>query len=435
MKNLINKIFNLRNVSFVKHTAVMQVGAVFTNAVNIIASVIFARILLPDNYGVYTLVFTFAGLIFLFMNWGVDRATLVFFAEAYEKKNKEEIRNILIYFIKSTLLISIIIGGLGFLIAPILANYFYGDSYIGELARIIVLAQIFVVFFEITTISFQVLRKIKSFVILDNIKNLLRVILSVSLIFGFGVFGIMFGHLLAFFLALIIAILAYSHLSSQNELLPTLKDLFKGWRDIKISNYFKFGFSIAVNQNITRLYSILPILFLSMFFSNADVGYFNIALKYISLPLMLVAPVSQLLSVRLPQLKVSANPLFVWNFLKASIMSGFIVIILVFFAVLFAPLLVKITYGQEYMPAVKVIYYLAPFAVFSGFAVGMGPLFRTLNKMKEIIIINGAVVVAGVLPAFYLIKNYGLIGISIVTVVWFLSSDLISFLYIRKHLK
>ncbi len=435
MTNLLESLKSFFRISFVKDTAIMQVGAVFMTGVSILASVIFARVLLPEKYGIYSLVFAFAGLISLFMNWGVDRAALVLLARAYEKKDRQEIKNILVYFMKVTLVVAIAVGGLGIIISPFLSEYFYRSSYVGELARMIILAEIFGLFFEMTSVTFQVLRKIKNYVILDNLRNLLRVGFGVILVFGFGVFGVMFGHLSAFFISFLLAVILYYRLASRNELLPSIGEILSGLKETRIKKYFNFGISIAVNQNISRLYSILPVIFLSMFYSSANVGYFNIALKYVSLPLMLVSPVGQLLSSRLPQLKASENPLFARNFYKASIFSGMIVLVLIVPALVLAPFLVKFFYGQEYAPAVKVIYYLVPFSLVSGFAVGLGALFRTLNKMKAIIIIDSFVVGLGIFPMYWLIKTYGLLGGALSTVLWYGVSDLAAFIYIRKFLK
>jgi len=139
--------------------------------------------------------------------------------------------------------------------------------------------------------------------------------------------------------------------------------------------------------------------------------------------------------VRLPQLKASNNPLFAKNFIKASLFSGAIVIALTVPAVILFPYLVHFFYGDAYAESVRIVYWLAPFAIFSGFAVGVGSLYRTLHKMKEVIIINSFIVAVGIFPVYLIIKMYGTTGIAIATVVWFFLSDFCSFLYIRRFLK
>lgn len=433
--NILDRVKKWRHISFVKDTAVMQMGSGFSTFINILASVAFARILLPEKYGVYSLVFALAGLFALFMNLGADRATLILFADAFEKKDKKEVLNIFIYFLKISLIVSLGIGGLAIIISPIVSTYMYGDPYVGELVRLVILANILGVFYEIISIILQVMRKIKGYVFFDNIKNLLRILFGFALIFSLGVFGVLVGYLLSVIVSMILSIFAYSYLQRKYEILPSFKEIINNWKGVYIRNYFKFGFLIAVNQNIGQLYSVLPVLFLSLFYPTETVGYFNIAMKYVSLPLVFLSPVSQLLAVRLPQLKASSSPLFARNFYKVSLISGVIAFFLIIPAIIIAPFVIKFFYGSLYIESIKIVYWLIPFTVLSGFSVGIGPLFRTLNRMKEIITINFLIIVLGSFPALYLIKVYGLIGIAIVTVVWFTTSYLFAFIYIKKFLK
>ncbi|MCR4283787.1 MAG: oligosaccharide flippase family protein [Parcubacteria group bacterium] len=435
MKKLSERIKILPKVSFVRDTAVMQIGNGFSTFINVLASVAFARILLPEKYGIYSLVFALAGLFALFMNLGADRATLILFAEAYQKKDKKEVLNIFVYFLKISLIVSLGVWGLAIIIAPIVSIYMYGAPYVGELVRIIILANILGIFYEMVSIILQVMRKIKGYVFFDNVKNLLRILFGFAFIFSLGVFGLMVGYLLASAIAMVLAIFIYSHLRKKYDLLPSFREIAANWKKVYIKNYFRFGFLIAINQNVSRLYGILPVLLLSLFYPTETVGYFNIAMKYVSLPLVFLSPVSQLLAVRLPQLKAEKNPLFARNFFKASIMSGAIALLLIIPAIILAPFLVELFYGKEYIESIKVIYWLSPFTILSGLAVGIGPLFRTLNKMKEVIMINSLVIILGLLPGFYLIKNYGLFGMAAITVVWFAASDLLAFIYIRKFIK
>ncbi len=432
---MISKLFlktkEILKTSFVRDTAVMQFGSVFTTAVNIFGSVAFARILLPEKYGLYGLVFAFAGLLDLFMSWGVDKASLVLFAEAYEKKDREEIRNILVYFVKMSIMISLFVGIPGMIIAPILSFYLYGNLYIGELVRIVILANIVSLFFTFTTTALQVMRRIKSYVFWDNFRNFLRVFGGTLLVFVMGLYGVLAAHLGAFVLSFIISIFLYIRLASKNELLPSFKEILSGWRNVRIKKYFKFGFLIALDQNIGALYGILPVLFLGMFSPVKDVGYFNIAFKYITLPLILISPVGQLLNVRFPQMKTGDLKLLKHNFFKVSVVSGLLALCLTVPALILGPFLIKLFYGTKYLDSIPLIYYLAPYTILAGFAVGLGSIFRTLNRVKAIVIINFSVIAICVLPAFYIIKKFGLLGTVFSTILLFgLSSIIITaFLY------
>jgi PST family polysaccharide transporter len=436
MTDIIKRIKNWRNIHFVKDAVVMQAGSIFSTAINIVASIAFARILMPERYGVYALVYAFAGLIALFTSFGVDNATLILLSEACAKKDRKEIKNIITYFVKVTFLISLFVGGLAIVIAPALAMRLYGSAEIGHLVRIVILINIVSWFSVFVNVLFQVLIQIKNSVIFQNLGELFKVTASVVLAFlGYGVLGLLLGRLIAFFLIAIVSIFIYKLYFRKNSLFPSLREIVLNWKEVKLKRYFKFGFLIAVNSNVASLYSILPVMFLGMFFSPENVGYFNIAFRYITLPLILISPVSALLNVRFPKMNVEDKSKLRRNFLKVSVVSGMISTGLTLVAVLLASLLIKTFYGEAYSASVNVVYYLAIFPIFSGFAVGLGPIIRTLDKIKEVIFINIALIAIGIVPSFYLIKNYGLPGVSIVVVMFTFLASLSVYFYVRKILK
>ena len=127
MRNLLNRIKNWRNVSFVKDAAVMQVGTVFSTLISIAASIFLARILLPDQYGTYRVVFSFAGIILLFLSWGVENATPIILSEEYSKQSKLGIKNVITYFFKTNFYI-LILSFLALIIVPFLSEWIYGSK-------------------------------------------------------------------------------------------------------------------------------------------------------------------------------------------------------------------------------------------------------------------------------------------------------------------
>ena len=436
MRNLLNRIKNWRNISFVKDTAVMQVGTIFSTLVSISASILLARILLPDQYGTYRIVFSFAGIILLFLSWGVENATPIILSEEYSKQNKAEIKNVITYFFKTNFYI-LILSLLAIVVAPFLSELVYGLKEIGYLSRIVILTSVMTVFVNLINIIFQIKRKVSAAVIFDFSKDLLRVLLSLAALFlGLEVAGVLKGQLLAALLAVLAMIIIYAKYFSKDKLLPKPKEIIANFRAVKIRKYFSFGMFISFDKNVSALYSLLPIFFLGIFYPSEQVAYLNIALKYITLPLILLAPISRLLDIRLPQMTAESDiGKLKRSFYKVSTISGIIVFVLAIFALFLAPFLIKLFYGENYAESVSLIYYLVPLPILSGFAVGIGSLFRVLNKLKAALVINGTLVVLGVAPVYLSIKIFGVVGMIIAYILWLSVSNLVSFLYIKRFLK
>ena len=77
-----SKIQSLFQHNFVKDTATLQIGTLFSTGLTFIASIVFARALGPEDYGKYGLIFAFTALVGLLLNWGADHATLTLMSEA-----------------------------------------------------------------------------------------------------------------------------------------------------------------------------------------------------------------------------------------------------------------------------------------------------------------------------------------------------------------
>jgi len=420
---------------FVKDAAVLQVGNILSMGIGILTAILIARWLQPEKYGLYSLVFAFAGLLSIFMNVGAEKAVVTLFSEAYAEKDEEEIKNILTYFLKINIIIFLLIGVAFIILAPILSNYFYQSIEIGNLTRLIILTNILGLFFAIITIIFQVTRQMANYVVIDVINNIFKGVFSLLFIFwGLGVFGVVFAQLIVAFVMLVVSIFFYQYLASKNNILPSFKKLLLNvWR-APIKKYFKFSFWIAVNDNLSSLYGYLPMIFLGMFAPIQSVGLFKIALKYTSIPLMLLSPISQLLNIQLPVTKTLGYKSLRKNFIKATLYSFLISVILMILLVLMAPFLIKTFYGDSYLPSVNLIYYLAGFSVLFSIGVGVGPIFRALDLMSTILKINFIVILFG-LPFVYLaIKTYGIMGAIFFVFGWPLISDIIALSYILNIL-
>ena len=240
MFNWRQKLHSFIQHPFVKDTAILQAGNFFNIGLGILTSVLTARLLQPDKYGVYTLISSFAGLIALFMNFGADRTATTLVAEAYAKKDKIEIKNVLTYFLKINGVIAPLIGIAAVIVAPFVTLYFYHSSYLGEMSRLAIITFIFVgTFWSLLTIALQVSRRMMNYVLLDNLNTLLRSALCIGLILlGWGVWGVLMGQLLAAVIMAIISLFFYRFLAHRSEYFPKIRSLVASLRQVSIKKYF-----------------------------------------------------------------------------------------------------------------------------------------------------------------------------------------------------
>lgn len=414
-----NKIKSLSRINFIKDTAILQVSTILNSGLSILTSIILARLLLPDLYGQYSLIFALVGLVGMFMDIGVGYGTTTLLAEAYHEKNRQKIKNIITYFIQTTFLISLVIGGLAIIFTPRLADILYHNQKIGQLARLIILALIVGNFFNLLDIILQVIRKIKSLALLENFNKLAYFVFPVTLVLlHLSLVGVVFGHFLAATLFFFISLFIYRTLARRVELLPSLREIFGNFFQFKTGYYLKFGILIAVDKNLSKLYTLIPLTLLGMFAATKDVGFFKIAYSYMSIPLVILGPVSRLLMVQLPKDRVNDIARLNYNFRKVTLYTGLLAALLVVPFIVLAPFLVKLFYGASYRPVTGLTTILALYTIANGFAVGVSPIFRTLHKMKLGIKLHCLILFFTTPVVYYLIKNYKALGAVWATIIF-----------------
>jgi len=101
---MISKFKDFIKILFIQDIDILEIGKFFSIFLSIASSVILARLLHPELYGIYGLIFAFIWLFGIFISWGVNFASLILLSENYTNKDKQEIKNILTYFVKITFL-------------------------------------------------------------------------------------------------------------------------------------------------------------------------------------------------------------------------------------------------------------------------------------------------------------------------------------------
>lgn len=421
--------------SFSRDVAILQAGTIFNTAIAFLTSLIFARLLGPEGYGFYGLVFALAGIINIFQEFGIGQGTINLLARAYAQKNGEEVKKILAAFTKISAAAALTVGILGTILAPSIGGIFYRDWDLGKLAAIVVAATALTYFFPLSAITLQVARKIKVLAILESLNKILMSGFPVIfLLGGFGVFGIVSGQFAAMILMSALGVLVYAGLASGGSLWPRFSEFWRLRLRIEyLKSFFWFGFAIALNKNFIKLAQTVPILLVGYFLAtDSALGFYKIALGYMSLPVVLLGPVSRLLNVQFPRTEIAGREKLMRRFWQVTLLSALLSTVMVLPLLLAGPFLVRLFYGPEFDPSVKMIYPLAFYPIFMSLGVGLGPLFRTMNRMRAAVKIQAMSVLFLIPSAHYLIGHYHIRGLILTTLIFSLFPTLASFAYFSR---
>ncbi len=431
-----DKFLYYRSHWFVKNVATLRAGSFIGNFIQAGIGVVIARILQPEFFGVYSLAFGLASLTSVFLGSGIQEAVSALLGAAYARKDKEEVDEILSFTLKMTIILSLItLVAIVFL--PSIAGRFYNNTSIGYYAGIIIIASILSTFlFSLTTIALQLTGKIIKMSVLIVSDQAVRYSFSLLLVFmGLGAWGASLGHFFGAIIVFVISIILWSQIRRSYEIFPSLIKIVRNLRRISIKKYLSFSLWVAVDRNMGSLYMALPIILTGVYVSIKEVSYFRLAFGYVNLALSMLGPVSTLLNVEFPKMIVEDGKKLARNFIRVSLASMFLSCLLTVAAITTAPFVFKILYGASYAPSIKYVSSLLIYGTLFGIGVGLGPMWRAINKVKISIIINLIILGLGIPLGLWLIRSYGLGGAVIMVTLWFTVSHLTSFTYLIKKLR
>jgi len=200
-------------------------------------------------------------------------------------------------------------------------------------------------------------------------------------------------------------------------------------------DFLKFSIWISLDKNLSNLFNILPIVITGIFVATSEITFFKLAFAYINLAVSFIGAIGTLLNVEFPKIKAGDNPeKLKRNFTKISLYSLGITTLLTAGALIVAPLAFRIFYGENFIPSIKYVFALFVYGSIMGLGVGLGPMWRAINKVKISIMINLISLSIGVLLGFYLISDYGVWGTVIMITFWYSFSHIVSFVYLRREL-
>ena len=430
------KQFNyFRQSLFVRNVAILQVGSFAGTFVQALAGVFLARLLQPELFGVYSLAFGLASLGGLLLGAGTQEAVATLLGSAYARQSEEEVKEALAFLIKLTLYAGLATAVI-LLFFPIIAGYFYGNSMIGWYAGIIVLGVFLSSSFNaVVQLALQVAGRIKILTSIIFSDQFLRFAVALVLVLlGLGVFGAVMGQFIGAAIIFVISLFIWEHLRWRYPIFPSLRGLMSDIGAVSVLKYLNFSIWVAVDRNIGNLYMALPVVLTGIYVSAGEVSFFKLAFGFVNLALSLLGPISMLLNIEFPKMHIEDSAKLAKNFMRVSIYGIILSLVLTLAAVVTAPFAFKILYGESFTPGISYVFGLVFYGALYGVGIGLGPMWRAINKVKVSITINIIILAVGIPLGLLLIKNFGLWGSVIMVTLMFTISHFISFIYLVRKL-
>lgn len=409
-------------------------GMTSSTIIMALSTIIVARLLGPEDYGLFTIILVVPSLFVAFTDLGISPAIIKFSSHFHMEGKDRKAANLIKTGIFFKLLFTLIISLSLFIVSEEIATYILNRPGTGNLIRITLLSLLGQAVLSSVNSAFISLDKTEKSSILMNIHAIIKAVASpLLIIIGLGIAGAIIGQGLGLFFAATsgAAILLLrtcprlrkNSMESENITLPQgLKMMISYGAPLYLS-------SIMVSAS-TQIQSVI----LALFTSNINIGNYRTAQNFTILMTLLASPIATILFPAFSKLNIEKDRSSLEKMFKLSVKYTSLIIIPVSIALaLLSKNVVYILYGSKYQtaPSYLSLYMLIYLYTALGKNV-IRPLFNSQGDTKTTFKINLINLAISIPLALILIPTQGVPGIIISILISRLSSTIYGLNQVRR---
>ena len=382
----------------------------------LIFTILIARLLLPELFGIYALILSLVTIFITFTNLGVDETFLRYVSDALGKNNYKKVRSYFRYLLKIKAVLVIII----ILIILLFSRFLSYDIYNKPLlfyplifSCLFIIAESFKGFISQLFLATKNLKPIPFLELLHQTAKVSFSILAILILSSeFKVAGLFFALALAGFIHLFLFVLI---------LYKKDKTLFIGKKESvdkkRINNYLGF---MSVASISLVFFGSIDILMLGKFVESNYLGYYRAALSLI----ITLASLLSLSGILLPMFTQIHKKRFERGFQKTFRYLMIIIIPSIVGILFIGKYLVLAVYGKDYLLATSTLYVLSLLIITGPIIALYMTVFQSKEKTKILARSVLSALIINIILNYALIKyllqfsqEYAMIGVGISTVV------------------
>lgn len=262
------------------------IGYLISEVINAITFIIVARILTPEEMGIYGLSFVLPNLFAVFSNLGLNQALTRFLARFQNEEKWDDSKRIIRFGFLFQGGLSCVLAALMYFSAVPLAVVVMNRPELVEIVRIMSLLVIVQSIYNMSVAVVTGLERMDLRGIMMIVFSLVRLVIApVLVIRGYGVLGAIYGHIVGVGVAtLITIILIVKYL--RDKVGKTSQTI-----EATLPDMLRFGFPLFISTFLTNINMSYRGLLMAWFATNVAIGNLDIATKFISLIGMFTLPI------------------------------------------------------------------------------------------------------------------------------------------------
>jgi O-antigen/teichoic acid export membrane protein len=409
---------NLRDAmaEAVRGSIFLMSGNILSTAILSLNSILLARFLGPDKYGLYSLSLALVSLLVLLSNMGIPSFLVRNMALLRGDERAKEVAS---FAIRVSLLLSILLSLVGMAIAEPYSSHVLRRPDLSDYVRLAVLTIPFITACNLSSSILLGIGMAERSSTIPLFQSIFKLLISVTLVlFGLGVFGAIFGHLSGYIIAAIASFLL-------------IRDFLSRRASGSLSSLLSYGLPLQLSSIMAAVVNQYTTLLLSSF-TDFEIGNYYAAVTFSSVLGIVISSISSsLLSTFSRTLEGGIE-----RMLKLSVKySSLLIMPTTISLIIFSEDFVRIFFGSKYKlaPFYLSLLLLSYLPVSIG-SLSIGSLLSSLGRTKIILIVS-SLSYSIFLPLSYLLSNiFGVTGIIMAQI----SSSLVSvslYLLISRNLR
>jgi len=393
-----------------------------------VGAVVVPRLLAPEIYGRLQLTQSLYALWQFFNLTGVIPSAHTRLAEATGARNEAEIRELMGVYLRLMLLYAALsTAGLWLVgqFTPAAEVFYDGNREIITLAVVLTLTQPSEQLFNLFVIAHSSRRRMGAVARLQNFNQLMltsATIIAVAI--SQTVVAVVVARLIYSYVTLIVAAAHYQRTRHDGDVTyPALGDIAAAISARPAGRELRFGFFNALDKNLGTVFMVLPVQMTGVVLGEVAAGYVGLALATTQRQNFFAAAVLDNLRAVIPRAVGRGDYARLWrNFNRVVLVLLAAVIGFYGLYALLSPLIVRVLYGETWLPVVPLIRLLAVFGALATLGGVFGPLYRAFNFMRGALVIKGVTLIACMPVGVWLLHEMGAAGGALMTVMMYACS-------------
>jgi O-antigen/teichoic acid export membrane protein len=407
-------------------------GLVLSTIISAVGTIVIARLLGPQNMGLYAIALAAPNLIATFRDWGVTTAMVKYSAEYNSENDVAKIKNVFVSGIAFEVIVGLALALLSFALSGFLAG-FYGRPAIVQLIQI---ASFFVLtgaLVNTATAAFTGMEKMHLNSVMLIVQSIIKTVLIIALVaLGLGTLGAVIGFSVGvLFAGTVGVLLIYTMYRSLPKPTGNKLELMK-----TIKTMLNYGLPLSIGAILagflTQFYSTIMAIFV---LDNALIGNYSVAVNFVVLITFFATPVTTMLFPAFSKLDAQRDRETLKNVFQYSVKYASLIVVPVTVLVMaLAQPAIGTIFADKYIQAPLYLVLLSVIYLFCAFgSLSTGSLINGQGHTKYNLKLTILTVAIGFPLSFVLVSLFGIIGLIVTTILVGVPSLFLSLRYINKN--